>query len=58
MVKVFCGKKVVSLVWRTGEVTLLGVEFGVVGGSSTHAVDEVDMREIRLYQMLYPDVKK
>jgi hypothetical protein len=28
-----------------------------VGGSSTHAVDEVDMREIRLYQMLCPDVK-
>ncbi len=58
MVKVFCGKKVVSLVWRTGEVALLGVEFGVVGGSSTHAVDEVDMMEIRLYQMLHPDVKK
>ncbi len=58
MVKVFCGKKVVSLVWRTSEVASLGVEFGVVGGSSTHAVDEVDMREIRLYQMLYPDGKK
>jgi hypothetical protein len=56
MVKVFCGKKVVGLVWRIGEVALLGVEFGVVGGS-THAVDEVDMREIWLYQMLYPDVK-
>jgi hypothetical protein len=24
MVKVFCGKKVVSLVWRTSEVALLG----------------------------------
>jgi hypothetical protein len=59
MVKVFCGKKVVSLVCRTGEVALLGVEFGVVGGSSTHVVDELlDMREIWLYQMLYPDVKK
>jgi hypothetical protein len=58
MVKVFCGKKVIGLVWRTGEVALLWVEFGVVGGSSTHAVDEVDMREIWLYQeMLYPDVK-
>ncbi len=57
MVEVFCGKKVVGLVWRTGEVALLGVEFSVVGGSSTHAVDEVDMREIWLYQMLYPDVK-
>ncbi len=57
MVKVFCGKKVIGLVWRTGEIALLGVEFGVVGGSSTHAEDEVDMREIWLYQMLYPDVK-
>jgi hypothetical protein len=57
MVKLFCRKKVVGLVWRTGEDTLLGVEFGVVGGSSTHAVDELDMREIRLYQMLYPDIK-
>ncbi len=52
MVKVFCGKKVVSLVWRTGEVPTLGVEFGVVGGSSTHAVDEVDMREIWLSSSL------
>ena len=49
MVEVFCGKKVIGLVWRTGEVALLGVEFGVVGGSSTHAVDEVDMKERRLY---------
>ncbi len=57
VVKVFCRKKVVGLVWRTGEVALLGVEFGVVGGRSTHAVDEVDMREIWLYQMLYLDVK-
>ncbi len=57
MVKLFCGKKVIGLVWKTGEVALLGVEFGVVGGSSTHAVDEVDMKEIRLYQILYPDVK-
>ncbi len=31
MVKVFCGEKVIGLVWRTGEVALLGVlEFGVV----------------------------
>ncbi len=57
MIEIFCGKKVVDVVWRTGEVASLGVEFGVVGGSSTHAVDEVDMREIRQYQMLYPDVK-
>jgi hypothetical protein len=57
MIKVICGKKVVSLVWRTSEVALLGVDFGVVGGSSTHAVDEVDMREIRIYQMFYPGFK-
>jgi hypothetical protein len=57
MVEVFCGKKILGLVWRTGEVALLGVEFGVVGGSSTHAVDEMDMREIWLYQMLHPDIK-
>jgi hypothetical protein len=57
IVEVFCGKKVIGLVWRIGEVALLGVEFGVVGGSSTHAVDEVDMKEIWLYQILYPDVK-
>ncbi len=57
MAKVFYGKKVVGLVWRTGEVAWLGVEFGVVGGSSTHAVAEVDMREIWLYQILYPDIK-
>ncbi len=46
MVEVFCGKKVIGLVWRTSEVALLGVEFGVVGGRSTHAVNEVDMKEI------------
>ncbi len=56
MVKVICGKKFLGLVWRIGEVALLGVEFGVVGGSSTHAVDEVDMEEMRLYQMLYPNI--
>ncbi len=54
MVEVFCGKKVIGLVWRTGEVALLGVEFGVVGGRSTHAVNEVDMKEIRLCQTLLP----
>jgi hypothetical protein len=45
------------LVWRTSKVALFGVEFGVVGDSSTHVVDEVDMREVWLYQMLYPDFK-
>jgi hypothetical protein len=54
MVEVFCGKKVIGLVWRTGEVALLGLEFGVVGGRSTHAVNEVDMKEIRLCQRCYP----
>jgi hypothetical protein len=43
MVKVFCGEKVIGLVRRTGEVALLGVEFGVVGGRITHAVNEVDI---------------
>ncbi len=56
MVKVFSGKKVVGLIWRTGEVALLGVEFGVMGGSSTHAVEEADMETMRLYQMLYPNI--
>ncbi len=54
MVKVFCGEKVIGLVRRTGEVALLGVEFGVVGGRSTHAVNDVDMKEIRLCQTLLP----
>ncbi len=54
MVEVFCGEKVIGLVRRTGEVALLGVEFGVVGGRSTHAVNEVEMKEIRLCQALLP----
>jgi hypothetical protein len=53
-VEVFCGEKVIGLVWRTGEVASLGVEFGVVGGRSTHAVNEVDIKEIRLCQTLLP----
>jgi hypothetical protein len=57
MVEVFCGKKVVGLIWRTGEVALLGVEFFLVGGSSTHAVvEEADTEDMRLYQMLYPNI--
>jgi hypothetical protein len=28
LVEIFFGKKVVGLVWRTGEAALLGVEFG------------------------------
>jgi hypothetical protein len=54
MVKVCCGEKVIGLVRRTGEVALLGVEFGVVGGRSTHAVNEVDIKEIRICQTLLP----
>ncbi len=54
MVKVFCGERIIGLVRRTGEVALLGVEFGVVGGRSTHAVNEVGMKEIRLCQRLLP----
>ena len=54
MVEVLCGKKVVGLLRGTGEVTLLGVEFGVVGGRSTHAVNEVDIKEIRIRQTLLP----
>jgi hypothetical protein len=56
MVKVFSRKKVVGLIWRTGEVATLGVEFGVVGGSSTHAVEGADVKTMRLYQMLYPNI--
>jgi hypothetical protein len=47
MVKVFSRKKVVGLIWRTGEVSLLGVEFSVVGGSSTHAVEGADVETMR-----------
>jgi hypothetical protein len=54
MVEVFCGEKIIGLVRRTGEVALLGVEFGVVGGRSTHAVNEVDIKEIRICQTLLP----
>ncbi len=54
MVEVFCGEKVIGLVRRTGEVALLGVEFGVVGGRSTHAVNEVDIKEIWICQTLIP----
>ncbi len=50
--------KVVGLVQRTGEVASLGVEFGVVGGRSTHAVNEVDIKEIRICQTLLPFLNK
>jgi hypothetical protein len=56
MVKVLSRKKVVGLIWRTGEVLLLGVEFGVVGGSSSHAVEGANVETMRLYKMLYPNI--
>jgi hypothetical protein len=57
MVKLLCGKKVVGLLRGTGEVTLLGVEFGVVGGSSAHAVNDANIKGIRLCQTLSPFFK-
>ncbi len=54
MVKVLCGKKVVGLLRGTGKVTLLGVEFGLVGGWSAHAVNDANIRGIRLCQTLSP----
>jgi hypothetical protein len=56
MVKVLCGKKVVGLVRRTGEVALFGVKFGVVGSRSAHAVVEVSVKEIQLCQTLSPSL--
>jgi hypothetical protein len=46
MVEVLCGKKVVGLLRGTGEVTSLGVEFGVVGGWSAHAVNDANIKGI------------
>jgi hypothetical protein len=54
MVEVLCGKKVVGLLRGTGEVTSLGVEFGVVGGWSAHTVNDANIKEIRLCQTLSP----
>ncbi len=56
MVKVLCGKKVVGLVRRTGEVAPFGVKFGVMGSRSAHAVVEASVKEIRLYQTLSPSL--
>ena len=56
MVKVLCGKKVVGLVQRTGEVAPFGVKFGVVGSRSAHAVVEASVREIWLCQTLSPSL--
>ncbi len=54
MVEVLCGKKVVGLLRGTGEVTLLGVEFGAVGGRSAHAVNDANIKGIWLCQTLSP----
>ncbi len=54
MVEVLCGKKVVGLVRRTGEVALFGVKFSVMGSRSAHAVVEASVMEIRLCQTLSP----
>jgi hypothetical protein len=43
MVEVFSRKKVVGLIRRTSEVATFGIEFGVVGGISTHAVEGADV---------------
>jgi hypothetical protein len=56
MVEVLCGKKVVGLVWRTGEVAPFGVKFGVVGSRSAQAVVEVSVKEILVCQTLSPSL--
>jgi hypothetical protein len=54
MAEVLCGKKVVGLVRRAGEVAPFGVKFGVMGSRSAHAVDEASVKEVRLCQTLLP----
>ena len=54
MVEVLCGKKVVGLLQGTGEVTSLGVEFGVLGGWSAHAINDPNIKGTRLCQTLSP----
>ncbi len=56
MVEVLCGKKVVGLVRRTGEVAPFGVKFGVVGSRSAHAVVGASVKEIQLCQTLSPSL--
>jgi hypothetical protein len=52
MVEVLCGKKVVGLARRAGEVAPFGVKFGVMGCRSAHTVDEARVKEVQLCQML------
>jgi hypothetical protein len=54
MVEVLCGKKVVGLARRAGEVAPFGVKFGVMGSRSAHAVEEASVKEVRLCQTLLP----
>ena len=54
MVEVLCGKKVVGLARRAGEVAPFGVKFGVMGCRSAHAVDKASVKEVRLCQTLLP----
>ncbi len=56
IVEVLCGKKVVGLVRRTGEVAPFGVKFGVVGSRSAHAVVEASVKEMQLCQTLSPSL--
>jgi hypothetical protein len=54
MAKVLCGKKVVGLARRAGEVAPFGVKFGVMVSRSAQAVDEASVKEVRLCQTLLP----
>ncbi len=54
MAEVLCGKKVVGLARRAGEVAPFGVKFGVMGCRSAHAVDKAGVKEVRLCQTLLP----
>ncbi len=54
MVEVLCGKKVVDLARRAGEVAPFGVKFGVMGCRRAHAVYEARVKEVRLCQTLLP----
>ena len=54
MVEVLCGKKVVGLARRAGEVAPFMVKFGVIGSRSAHAVDKASVKEVQLCQTLLP----
>ena len=54
LVEVLCGEKGVGLLRGAGEVTSRGVECGGVGGRSAHAVNDANIKGIRLCQTLSP----